>query len=119
LINYPNDEDRRQFAQAKRRGAISRRAGIGGLIEIHGGGKDGQTYGCVSLDDHHMARFTPWRTWTRRSPSSAPDYETACTSAEGVVKSAWRPPRARPPREVPAPRSAAWVVVRTPIVFSC
>ena len=55
LINYPNDEDRRQFAQAKRRGAISRRAGIGGLIEIHGGGKDGQTYGCVSLDDHHMA----------------------------------------------------------------
>jgi len=54
LINYPNDEDRRQFEQAKRRGAISRRAGIGGLIEIHGGGKDGQTYGCVSLDDRHM-----------------------------------------------------------------
>jgi hypothetical protein len=54
LINYPNDEDRRQFANAKRRGAIPRRAGIGGLIEIHGGGKDGQTYGCVALDDHHM-----------------------------------------------------------------
>jgi lipoprotein-anchoring transpeptidase ErfK/SrfK len=57
LINYPNDEDRRQFALAKRRGAISRRAGIGGLIEIHGGGKDGLTYGCVSLDDHHMAEI--------------------------------------------------------------
>lgn len=54
LIDYPNDEDRRQFAQAKRRGAISRRAGIGGLIEIHGGGKDGQTLGCVALDDRHM-----------------------------------------------------------------
>jgi murein L,D-transpeptidase YafK len=54
LINYPNDEDRRQFEQAKRRGAIPRRAGIGGLIEIHGGGKDGQTYGCVALDNHQM-----------------------------------------------------------------
>lgn len=54
LISYPNDEDRRQFDLAKRRGAIPRRAGIGGLIEIHGGGKDGQTYGCVALDDHQM-----------------------------------------------------------------
>jgi hypothetical protein len=54
LINYPNDEDRRQFEQAKRRGAIPRRAGIGGLIEIHGGGKDSQTYGCVALDNHQM-----------------------------------------------------------------
>ena len=54
LINYPNDEDRRQFEQAKRRGAIPRRVGIGGLIEIHGGGKDGQTYGCVALDNHQM-----------------------------------------------------------------
>jgi len=57
LINYPNDEDRRQFALAKSRGAISRRAGIGGLIEIHGGGKDGLTYGCVSLDDRYMAEI--------------------------------------------------------------
>jgi hypothetical protein len=54
LINYPNEEDRRQFEQAKRRGAIPRQAGIGGLIEIHGGGKDGQTYGCVALDNHQM-----------------------------------------------------------------
>jgi len=57
LIDYPNDEDRRQFALAKRRGAIPRKAGIGGLIEIHGGGKDGQTYGCVALDDHQMAEI--------------------------------------------------------------
>ncbi|HWR97276.1 MAG TPA: L,D-transpeptidase [Candidatus Methanoperedens sp.] len=54
LINYPNDEDRRQFDLAKRRGVIPRRAGIGGLIEIHGGGKDSQTYGCVSLDNSQM-----------------------------------------------------------------
>jgi len=57
LINYPNDEDRRQFALAKSRGAISRRVGIGSLIEIHGGGKDGLTYGCVALDDRHMAEI--------------------------------------------------------------
>ncbi|HEY5999518.1 MAG TPA: L,D-transpeptidase [bacterium] len=54
LINYPNEEDRRQFDLAKRRGQIPRRVGIGGLIEIHGGGKDGQTYGCVALDNHQM-----------------------------------------------------------------
>ena len=36
LINYPNENDRRQFAAAKKKGVISNRAGIGGLIEIHG-----------------------------------------------------------------------------------
>jgi murein L,D-transpeptidase YafK len=54
LINYPNDEDRREFDLAKSRGQIPRRAGIGGLIEIHGGGKDGQTFGCVALDNSQM-----------------------------------------------------------------
>lgn len=54
LINYPNEDDQRQFASAKRKGIISRRVGIGGLIEIHGGGKEGMTYGCVALDDHQM-----------------------------------------------------------------
>src|SRR4029450_10593334 len=34
LINYPNDEDRADFALAKRNGWVSRRAAIGGLIEI-------------------------------------------------------------------------------------
>ena len=51
LINYPNEEDRARFAAAKRRGAISRSAGIGGLVEIHGGGDDSMTYGCISLDN--------------------------------------------------------------------
>ena len=82
LINYPNDEDRRQFAQAKRRGAISRRAGIGGLIEIHGGGKDGQTYGCVSLDDHHMAElYALADVDTPVTIVGARDYENSVTQA--------------------------------------
>jgi hypothetical protein len=51
LIDYPNDEDRRQFALAKRRGQISARSGIGSLVEIHGGGNDSMTYGCISLDN--------------------------------------------------------------------
>lgn len=54
LINYPNEEDQRRFAEAKRRGEISRRTQIGGLIEIHGGGTAGLTNGCVALDDRHM-----------------------------------------------------------------
>lgn len=54
LINYPNEEDQRRFAQAKRRGEIAPKAQIGGLIEIHGGGTAGLTNGCVALDDRHM-----------------------------------------------------------------
>lgn len=54
LINYPNDEDQRRFAEAKRRGELSKRAQIGGLIEIHGGGTAGLTNGCVALDDRHV-----------------------------------------------------------------
>ncbi|MBN2266407.1 MAG: L,D-transpeptidase family protein, partial [Candidatus Aminicenantes bacterium] len=38
LIDYPNDEDKRAFARGKARGAIAGSAGIGGDIEIHGGG---------------------------------------------------------------------------------
>jgi len=54
LINYPNEEDQRRFAEAKRRGEISKRTQIGGLIEIHGGGTAGLTNGCVALDDRQM-----------------------------------------------------------------
>lgn len=54
LINYPNDEDRARFAAAKRKGTIGRSVGIGGLVEIHGGGDDSMTYGCVSLDNDSM-----------------------------------------------------------------
>jgi hypothetical protein len=56
LINYPNDEDRAQFAIAKRNGWVSRGAGIGGLIEIHGEGgrKEDWTLGCVALANRDM-----------------------------------------------------------------
>jgi hypothetical protein len=54
VIDYPNEEDRRQFALAKHRGLIGASAGIGSLVELHGGGKDSVTYGCVSLDNHGM-----------------------------------------------------------------
>lgn len=54
LINYPNDEDIKQFADAKLKGLIARRVSIGGLIEIHGGGRKGMTYGCVAMDNREM-----------------------------------------------------------------
>lgn len=57
LINYPNDEDLRAFSLAKKKGLVSKRAGIGNLLEIHGGGKDGVTDGCVALDNHDMAEI--------------------------------------------------------------
>lgn len=54
LINYPNEEDRRWFAQEKAKGNIPRSIGIGGDVEIHGGGEDSLTRGCVSLDNRDM-----------------------------------------------------------------
>ncbi len=54
LIDYPNEEDRRWFAREKARGNIPRNASIGGNVEIHGGGQDTLTRGCVSLDDDKM-----------------------------------------------------------------
>jgi hypothetical protein len=56
LINYPNDDDRAQFAEAQRRGQISRRARIGGLIEVHGEGGRQQdwTEGCIALDNEDI-----------------------------------------------------------------
>jgi L,D-peptidoglycan transpeptidase YkuD (ErfK/YbiS/YcfS/YnhG family) len=59
LINYPNDEDRMRFALGRTRGTISRRAGIGSLIEIHGDGGEGRdwTDGCVALTNEDMDRL--------------------------------------------------------------
>jgi L,D-peptidoglycan transpeptidase YkuD (ErfK/YbiS/YcfS/YnhG family) len=54
LINYPNDEDRAAYASAKKNGKIPSEAGIGGFIEIHGGGKDSLTKGCVGLENKDM-----------------------------------------------------------------
>jgi murein L,D-transpeptidase YafK len=54
LINYPNEEDRREFIRAKKRGLLPEAANIGGSIEIHGGGDEGMTYGCIGLDNRQM-----------------------------------------------------------------
>lgn len=55
-INYPNEDDRARFARLKSQGKISKRASIGGLIEIHGHGGRGKdwTQGCVALRNDHM-----------------------------------------------------------------
>lgn len=56
LLDYPNDDDRRQFALKKKKGLLSRSAGIGNLIEIHGNGGKGfnWTSGCVGLRDRDI-----------------------------------------------------------------
>jgi L,D-peptidoglycan transpeptidase YkuD (ErfK/YbiS/YcfS/YnhG family) len=54
LIDYPNAEDRRRFSQEQSRGTIPKAAAIGGDIEIHGGGCDSLTRGCVSLENKDM-----------------------------------------------------------------
>ena len=56
LLNYPNDEDRRRFARLKETGQLTRRTGIGGLIEIHGQGGRGYdwTDGCIAPSDEDM-----------------------------------------------------------------
>jgi lipoprotein-anchoring transpeptidase ErfK/SrfK len=53
LLDYPNAEDRMRFAAKKSKGMISRRSGIGNLIEIHGNGGKGfdWTIGCIGLRD--------------------------------------------------------------------
>jgi hypothetical protein len=56
LIDYPNKEDRERYMLGKRVGTIPSRAGIGSLIEIHGGGGEGRdwTDGCVALHNSDM-----------------------------------------------------------------
>jgi lipoprotein-anchoring transpeptidase ErfK/SrfK len=50
-LDYPNEEDRAQFALLTRLGRIPRGRSLGGLIEIHGEGGRGKdwTKGCVAL----------------------------------------------------------------------
>jgi L,D-peptidoglycan transpeptidase YkuD (ErfK/YbiS/YcfS/YnhG family) len=61
LLDYPNDNDWREFQAAKRRGQIPRGWGIGGLIEIHGSGGKGNNWtdGCVALSNADMDRLFP------------------------------------------------------------
>jgi lipoprotein-anchoring transpeptidase ErfK/SrfK/cell fate (sporulation/competence/biofilm development) regulator YlbF (YheA/YmcA/DUF963 family) len=84
LINYPNDEDRRNFSAAQARGSIPRSVGIGGSVEIHGGGKDGMTYGCIALDNSHMAElFDMVEVGTRVTIVGSTDQTNGLSSASG------------------------------------
>ena len=59
LIDYPNEDDRRRFDTFRRNGDLSDSVGIGGLIELHGGGGRGVhwTDGCVALTNEDMERL--------------------------------------------------------------
>jgi hypothetical protein len=82
LINYPHDRDRGQFAAARKKGLIPRGAGIGGLIEIHGGGKDGMTYGCIALDNKEMEElFSLLPVGTPVTIVGAVEYENSISEA--------------------------------------
>jgi len=61
LVDYPNAEDYRRYRQGVANGSVPRRAGIGGLIEIHGGGGVGRdwTDGCIALTNEDMDRLYP------------------------------------------------------------
>lgn len=56
LLDYPNAEDRAEFARARRNGDLPPSAGIGGAIEIHGEGGRGRdwTQGCVAVTNTDM-----------------------------------------------------------------
>ena len=56
LLNYPNEEDYQRFKKTKKEGRLSKRARIGGLIEIHGNGGQGAnwTEGCIALSNKDM-----------------------------------------------------------------
>jgi hypothetical protein len=68
MINFPNEEDKIQFAERKRKGLVSRNSKLGGLIEIHGDGGKGSdwTSGCVALPNDTMDDL-----FSRLAPGSA------------------------------------------------
>jgi lipoprotein-anchoring transpeptidase ErfK/SrfK len=57
VLDYPNQDDRRRFAQGKKVGRIPVVKQIGGQIEIHGVENElmAQTLGCVMLDNAQMS----------------------------------------------------------------
>jgi L,D-peptidoglycan transpeptidase YkuD (ErfK/YbiS/YcfS/YnhG family) len=56
LLNYPTNEHRRRFQEAKVRGVLAAHRAIGGLIEIHGQQPNGNntTNGCIALNNADM-----------------------------------------------------------------
>lgn len=82
LLNYPNEEDRRNFIRAKEKGLIPAETQIGGLIEIHGGGKESMTYGCIAMDNNAIDNiFSLVPVGTPVTIVGAVDYENSLSSA--------------------------------------
>ncbi|MBU3949797.1 MAG: L,D-transpeptidase [Proteobacteria bacterium] len=86
LLNYPNEEDRKNFILAKKNGLIPAKSGIGGLIEIHGGGKNSMTYGCIAMDNSKIDHvFNIVSVGTPVTIVGAVDYNNKLSSAiEGL-----------------------------------
>jgi hypothetical protein len=82
LINYPNSEDQRRFAEAKRKKLIPANSRIGGLIEIHGGGKDSVTLGCISLNNDKILELF------NRIEIGTPVVIVAALSTDNLVRTA-------------------------------
>lgn len=61
LLNYPNEDDKKRFQNAKKNGHIDKKTTIGNLIEIHGHGGKGidWTDGCIALSDSDMDKLYP------------------------------------------------------------
>jgi len=59
MLNYPNEDDLKNFQAMRKRGEVPRGRGPGGLIEIHGhGGKNSNwTDGCVAVRNAAMDRL--------------------------------------------------------------
>ena len=59
MLNYPNEDDLKNFHAMRKRGEVPRGRGPGSLIEIHGhGGKNSNwTDGCVAVRDAAMDRL--------------------------------------------------------------
>jgi murein L,D-transpeptidase YafK len=62
-LSYPNDEDRKRYAELKKQGLVPAGAGVGSGVGIHGaGGKEWDgvhkesdwTFGCIALDDDEI-----------------------------------------------------------------
>lgn len=51
LVDYPNASDRQDYARNQKNGLIPSGVGIGGNIEVHGGGNNIFTDGCISMKD--------------------------------------------------------------------
>ena len=69
LIDYPNDESRRKFNEAKINGEIPKDAEIGGEVGIHGTPENGEyliddkvnwTWGCISLKRDDVDEIYPY-----------------------------------------------------------